>query len=143
MSVVGRYVAIFLMAMGYSGTALVAVWVSNVVPRPPAKRSAAIGIVNGFGNLGSLPVVSSYTWQSQWGPDYHQSMYIGISALALATFLSFVMRCMLIRQNTQLEHDEPELLRYAKRERIEKAARLEGLTFEEALERKKDFRYLY
>ncbi|PCH35553.1 MFS general substrate transporter [Wolfiporia cocos MD-104 SS10] len=141
MSIAGRYVAIFLMAIGYAGTALVAVWVSNAIPRPPAKRSVAIGIVIGFGNLGSL--ASSYTWQSQWGPDYHQSMYIGISALALATFLSFVMRCMLIRQNMQLERDELELLRYAKRERIEKAARLEGLTFEEALERKKGFRYLY
>jgi hypothetical protein len=31
----------------------------------------------------------------------------------------------------------------AKRQRIEDAARLEGLTFEEAMERKKGFRYLY
>ncbi|PCH36647.1 MFS general substrate transporter [Wolfiporia cocos MD-104 SS10] len=141
MSVGGRYVAMFLMAMGYAGFALTAVWVSNAIPRPPAKRSAAIGIVNGFGNLGNL--IASYTWQSQWGPDYRQSMYIGIAALAFATFLSFVVRSMLIKQNKQLERDELEDLKGAKRERIEEAARLEGLTFEEALERKKGFRYLY
>ncbi|PCH36563.1 MFS general substrate transporter [Wolfiporia cocos MD-104 SS10] len=141
MSVGGRYVALFLMAIGEAGFALTIVWVSNAVPRPPAKRSAAIGIVNGFGNLGNL--ISSYTWQSQWGPDYHQSMYIGIGALAFATFLSFVVRCMLIKQNKQLERDELEELNGAKRERIEEAARLEGITFEEALERKKGFRYLY
>lgn len=44
----------FLMAMGYAGFALTLVWVSNAVPRPPAKRAAAIGIVNGFGNIGNL-----------------------------------------------------------------------------------------
>lgn len=36
------------------GSALTLVWLSNVIPRPPAKRSAAIAIVNGFGNLGTL-----------------------------------------------------------------------------------------
>ena len=75
-SIGGRYVAMFLMACGYAGThlccstvqrlglwlicrflsgfALTLVWVSNAVPRPPAKRSAAIAVVNGFGNLGNL-----------------------------------------------------------------------------------------
>ncbi len=33
------------------------VWVSNVVVRPPAKRAAAMGIVNGIGNLGNLCVL--------------------------------------------------------------------------------------
>lgn len=47
-------IAKFLMAMGYAGFALTLVWVSNAVPRPPAKRAAAIGIVNGFGNIGNL-----------------------------------------------------------------------------------------
>lgn len=36
------------------GFALTAVWVANAIPRPPAKRSAAIGIVNGIGNIGNL-----------------------------------------------------------------------------------------
>ena len=45
---------------GYEiGFALTLVWVSNAVPRPPAKRAVAIGIVNGFGNIGNLCVVSS------------------------------------------------------------------------------------
>lgn len=38
------------------GFALTLVWVSNAIPRPPAKRSAAMGIVNGFANLGNLCV---------------------------------------------------------------------------------------
>ena len=86
-SIPGRYIAMFLMACGYAGFALTLVWVSNAVPRPPSKRSAAIAIVNGFGNLGNL--ISSFTWKSEWGPDYHPSMFIGIGALALATALAF------------------------------------------------------
>ncbi|CDO77032.1 hypothetical protein BN946_scf184403.g7 [Trametes cinnabarina] len=140
-SVGGRYVAMFLMACGYCGFALTAVWVSNAVPRPPAKRAAAIGIVNGFGNIGNL--IASYVWKAEWGPDYHPSMYIGIAALGLATLLAVVIRCMLVNQNKRLELEELANLSGAKRERIEDAARLEGITFEEALKRKKGFRYLY
>ncbi|KAI0918954.1 hypothetical protein AcV5_002000 [Taiwanofungus camphoratus] len=140
-SIGARYFAMFLMAAGYSGFALTAVWVANVIPRPPAKRSAAIGIVNGIGNMGNL--ISSYTWKTQWSPNYHPSMYIGIATLSFSTILAFVIRCMLIQENKRLERDELENLKGAKRERIEEAARLEGLTFEEALERKRGFRYLY
>ncbi|KAL7277855.1 MFS general substrate transporter [Trametes coccinea BRFM310] len=140
-SVGGRYVSMFLMACGYSGFALTAVWVSNAVPRPPAKRAAAIAIVNGFGNLGNL--ISSYVWKAEWGPDYHQSMFIGIAALAFATVLAVVIRFMLVKQNKRLELEELANLNEAKRERIADAARLEGITFEEALKRKKGFRYLY
>lgn len=45
-----------LTAATLAGFALTLVWVSNVVPRPPAKRSAAMAIVNGFGNIGNLCV---------------------------------------------------------------------------------------
>lgn len=113
----------FLMASGYAGAfitislrlmsegvfiregfALTLVWVSNAIPRPPTKRAAAIGIVNGFGNLGNLCVmntvcisyssadlyhrIGSYAWKAEWGPAYHQSMIIGIAALAFASFLT-------------------------------------------------------
>jgi hypothetical protein len=88
-SVGGRYVSMFLMAIGYAGGdhlevslirhslgglgfSMTLVWVSNVIPRPPAydfvvvlsavfqyfslnrKRAAAMGVVNGIGNLGNL-----------------------------------------------------------------------------------------
>lgn len=87
--------------------ALTLVWVGNAIPRPPAKRSAAMGLVNGFGNLGNLYVgvyscheshsphgrplhsIGSYIWKSNWGPEYHQSMIIAFCALVLASILSF------------------------------------------------------
>ncbi|OJA12880.1 hypothetical protein AZE42_02909 [Rhizopogon vesiculosus] len=137
----GRYFSLFLMTTGYCGFTLTLVWVSNAIPRPPAKRSVAIGLVNGFGNLGNL--MGSYIWQANWGPEYHQSMIIALCALGLASFLSFVVRCMLVRENRRMEREEMDLMHGPGRQRIEEAAELEGITFEEAIKRRKGFRYLY
>ena len=70
-SVAGRYVALFIMTPGfcgkwlsnyiiqlfislYSAYPITFVWVPNAIPRPPAKRSAAIGLANGLGTFGLL-----------------------------------------------------------------------------------------
>ncbi|KAJ8591075.1 MFS general substrate transporter [Rhizopogon salebrosus TDB-379] len=137
----GRYFSMFLMTTGYCGFTLTLVWVANAIPRPPAKRSVAIGLVNGFGNLGNL--MGSYIWKANWSPKYHQSMIIALCALGLASVLSFVIRCMLVRENKQMEREEMDLMHGPERQRIEEAAKLESITFEEAVKRRKGFRYLY
>ncbi|TFK34765.1 major facilitator superfamily domain-containing protein [Crucibulum laeve] len=141
MSTAGRYVSLFLMACGYVGFAMTLVWVSNAIPRPPAKRAAAIGIVNGCGNIGNL--IGSYTWKTAWGPQYHQSMAISLAALVFSTLLSYIIRQMLVRENKKLDADEKAVMEGANRTRVEEAARLEGITFEQAMERRKGYRYLY
>ncbi|KAL5512606.1 hypothetical protein ACEPAG_3259 [Sanghuangporus baumii] len=140
-STTGRYISLFLMASGYAGFPLILVWLSNTITRPPAKRAASMGLVNGIGNLGYL--IGSYTWKAEWGPQYHQSMEIGIASLVLSIFLAYVMRYILIRKNKSLDEDELGGLKEANQKRIEDAACLEGITMEEAIERKKGFRYLY
>lgn len=91
-------------------------------------------------------------------------MIIGLASLALSSVLAFgafslffnfvshrpdilcaiiVIRWMLIKENKKLDADELGDMSPEKRERIEDAARLEGLTMEEALERNRGFRYLY
>ncbi|ETW74943.1 major facilitator superfamily [Heterobasidion irregulare TC 32-1] len=141
MSTGGRYVAMFLMAAGYAGAALTMVWVANAIPRPPAKRSAAIGIVNGFGNIGSL--IGSFTWKAEWGPEYRPSMLIGIAALTFSSLLALEIRQMLIRENNKLKVTELGALDNGGRERVEEAARLGGISTEEAMKRKTGFRYFY
>jgi len=139
MSTGGRYFSLFLMATGYC--ALTLNWVSNAIPRPPAKRSVAMGMVNGFGNLGNM--VGSYVWKSSWGPQYHQSIIISICSLVLSTVLGLIMRQMLIRENKRMEREERQLMEGPERERTEEAAKLEGISFEEAVQRRRGFRYLY
>ncbi|KAI0767023.1 major facilitator superfamily domain-containing protein [Fomes fomentarius] len=140
MSVAGRYIAMFLMAGGYAGYALTLSWVSNVVSRPPAKRSAAIAIVNGSGCLSF--VVGSYIWKTSWAPGYRPSMYISVAALCFATVLTFVIRGILVHENKIFEREEFENLGEGGHKRIEEAARLEGISYAEALQRKRGFRYL-
>ncbi|KAF8215054.1 MFS transporter [Mycena galopus ATCC 62051] len=136
-----RYFSMFLMAAGYSGFSLTIVWVSNVIPRPPAKRAAAIGVVNGIGNLGNL--MGSYTWKAAWGPEYHQSMIISLCSLALSSVMAWGIRRHLIRLNRKLDEDERIAMQGANEIRVKEAAILEGITFEQAMERRKGFRYLY
>ena len=50
---------------------------------------------------------------------------------------------MLVAENKKMERDQLKNLTQAERQRIEDAAKLEGLTIPEALERRRGFRYLY
>lgn len=141
MKIPGRYVSLFLMACGYSAFALNLTWVANTIPRPPAKRAAAMGIVNGLGNTGIL--MGSYTWKATWGPAYRQSMVIALGALVLSTILAFAIRQILIRRNKQLDADEDVAVQDVDRSKVEEAVHLERITVEHAMRRRKDFRYLY
>lgn len=53
------------------------------------------------------------------------------------------MRVILIRENRKLAEDEWTALQAADRVRVEEAARLEGITFDQAMEKRRGFRYLY
>ncbi|KAJ7643677.1 MFS general substrate transporter [Roridomyces roridus] len=119
-AVSARYLSMFCMVLGQAGSALTLVWVANVVPRPPAKRAAAIGIVNGLGNLGNL--MGSYTWKSEWGPLYHQSMIISLSALVLSSLIGLGIRQQLIRRNKHLDEDEQLAMTDADEGRMREAA---------------------
>lgn len=50
---------------------------------------------------------------------------------------------MLIRENKQMDREEKRMMEGAERARVEEAAKLEGITFEQAIERRRGFRYLY
>ena len=50
---------------------------------------------------------------------------------------------MVINENKKLDERDKAALDGGERMRVEEAARLEGITFEKALERRRGFRYLY
>ena len=107
--------------------------------------------------------MGSYVWKASWGPEYHQSIIIVLCSLVLSSVLGLgkfpipsfsvsvertltcmclVMRQMLIRENKRMEREE-QVLTEGQRQRIEEAATLEGISFEEAVRRRRGFRYLY
>jgi len=54
-----------------------------------------------------------------------------------------VLRTILIRENRKMDADDKAAMDGANRSRVEEAARLEGISFEQAMEKRKGFRYLY
>ncbi|KAL5512623.1 hypothetical protein ACEPAG_3276 [Sanghuangporus baumii] len=98
--------------------AVILTWVSNSIPRPPAKRAAAIGIVG-------TCEIGSFVWKASWAPEYRQSMIISIVALTFSSILAFLMRYKLKCLNKKLDEDEMGALKGVNRERVEDAARLE------------------
>ena len=50
---------------------------------------------------------------------------------------------MLVRENRQMDHEDQLSLTESKRGRIEQAAKLEGITIAEAMEKQRGFRYLF
>jgi hypothetical protein len=50
---------------------------------------------------------------------------------------------MLVRENRRMDKEDQLALDETKRERIELAAKLEGITIAEAMEKQRGFRYLF
>jgi hypothetical protein len=50
---------------------------------------------------------------------------------------------MLVQQNKQMDNDDFGEMTEANKTRIEDAAKLEGISVEEAIKKKRGFRYLY
>ncbi|KAJ7920612.1 major facilitator superfamily domain-containing protein [Mycena leptocephala] len=141
MSVPARYFSMFLMVCSNAASAILLPWVANAVPRRPAKRAAAIAIVNGVSNLGGC--IGSYIWKLELGPGYHKSMIISLGAIAFSTLHLFTVRQLLIRKHKQLDANDSVVLTAMNSARVKDAAVLEGITYEEAAERRKRIRYLY
>ena len=56
---------------------------------------------------------------------------------------ALVIRQILVKKNKKLDADENLVMKGVNRTRVEDAAKLEGITFEQAMERRKGYRYLY
>lgn len=67
-----RYVAMMLMVPGvYTGYVVALGWISNTLPRPPAKRAAALAAINAISNCSSI--YASYMFPKSAGPRYGMS----------------------------------------------------------------------
>jgi len=102
-----RYVSLFLMAQTYAGLIIFYTWMSNSVPRPPAKRAVSLALINAFSQLGN--VSGSYIWPSTWGPSYRFSYAICISSAGVHIALCYGMHLALKAQNRTIIAEEQGL----------------------------------
>lgn len=114
-------------------------WISSSFPRPPAKRAVALAAINAFSQLGNI--AGSYVWGLE-ANGFRQSYGIVTAMFGLTVVGCFLFRASLNRLNKKLEADELADLGGDADDVAHKTAAVEGTTVEEALRRKKGFRYL-
>lgn len=100
-----RYVCIMLMIPGlYSGYTTALAWVSNTLPRPPAKRAAALAFINAISNATSI--YTAYLYPKSAAPGYKGAFIHNCLMTALAVSAAGVLRVMLGRLNKKLDRGE-------------------------------------
>lgn len=137
-----RYFSFFLMIFVFAQNGTIYAWISSSLPRPPAKRAAALAFINSIGNSASIWTPFTYTPSS--APHYRPALgiCIGLEFLALACFVT--LRFYLQMQNRQLEQLEREdtELSAEDRSRLEKKAGMEGVDISKARKMPKGYRYM-
>ncbi|KAG9249929.1 pantothenate transporter liz1 [Emericellopsis atlantica] len=104
-NVAARYAAIMLMISGlYSGYTTALAWISNTLPRPPAKRAAALGFINAISNCASI--YASYLYPKSAAPRYTGAFVHNCVMAAAAIAAAFTLRTMLARLNKKLDRGE-------------------------------------
>ncbi|KAF8587872.1 MFS general substrate transporter [Ramaria rubella] len=104
MSLPARYISLFLMALSSAGYIVFVTWISNIITRPPAKRAAAIAIVNAFSQSAGIP--GSYIFPAMWGPSYKNSFAICTAAYGVNIIMCLFLRQYLVRENQRLAQEE-------------------------------------
>ncbi|KAF2194415.1 pantothenate transporter liz1 [Zopfia rhizophila CBS 207.26] len=103
-----RYVAMMLMVPGvYTGYVVALAWISNSLPRPAAKRAAALAFINAVSNCSSI--YASYMYPQPKGneqPNLTVPLSVDCGTLALAIIMTAWMRIVLSRLNKKLDRGE-------------------------------------
>jgi MFS family permease len=97
-----RYFAMMLMPTSvYSGYVVALAWISNTMPRPPAKRAAALAFINAVSNTSSI--YASYLYPDSAAPRYIVAMAVNCTTAFIAICAATVLRLILVRLNKKLE----------------------------------------
>ncbi|KAH8671281.1 major facilitator superfamily domain-containing protein [Xylariales sp. PMI_506] len=97
-----RYLSMMLMVPGvYCAFVVSLAWISNTLPRPPAKRAAALAFINAVSNSSSI--YASYMYPNSAGPRYIVAMSVNCCTSFIAIVAATVLRFILVRLNKKLE----------------------------------------
>lgn len=98
-----RYLSMMLMVPGvYTGYVVALAWISNTLPRPPAKRAAALAAINAVSNASSI--YTSYMYPQSAGPRYGKPVSCNIFSWHM---MSFHITIIIIKKSYQRRHDDP------------------------------------
>ena len=114
-------------------------WMASSIPRPRAKRAAALAFINCFGNIASAWTPFMYTAES--APHFRLAMGVNMGLIGSAAILAVVLKLVLEKENRQLARlDGNELSDYDLKN-LGKIARLEGISLVQARQQLGGFRY--
>ncbi|KAH9906848.1 major facilitator superfamily domain-containing protein [Xylariomycetidae sp. FL2044] len=101
-SIAPRYVAMMLMVPGvYCSFVVALAWISNTLPRPPAKRAAALAFINAVSNASSI--YASYMYEDAMAPRYIVAFCVNCGTTLMAIVGATVLRFILVRLNRKLD----------------------------------------
>lgn len=112
------------------------------MPRPPAKRAAAMAFMNSIGNMASI--WTPYTYYDASAPHFRPALGIVIGLMTLAGISGTILRLYLGRQNKHFERMEnaDTELTASDIKKLEKTAEIEGTDIAAARQLQKGFRYV-
>ena len=137
-----RYFSFFLMIFVFAMNGTCYAWISNAIPRPPAKRAAALAFINSVGNSASIWTPFTYTDSS--APHYRPALGINIGLLVIAALCAITLRFILQRQNKQLARleNEDSILSDKEQAKLRKTAEVEGIDIAAARSMQKGYRFM-
>lgn len=117
-------------------------WIAGAIPRPTAKRAAALAFVNSVGN--SASVWTAFTYRPKDAPHYRPALGICIGLQVLGFMMATLLRILLMRENKRMDRMENEdsKLTEGDVERLKKTAEMEGLDIAAARRLQKGYRYM-
>ena len=88
----------------YTGYVVALAWISNTLPRPPAKRAAALAFINAVTNCSSI--YASFMYSTPLGPRYTAAFVHNCLMAVVAIIAAIVLRIVLTRLNRRLDRGE-------------------------------------
>lgn len=137
-----RYFSLFLQIFVFALNGIIYAWISSSIPRPPAKRAAALAFINSVGNAASI--WTPFTYKTEDAPHYRPALGICIGLQVLAAVCALALKFLLEKQNAQLARMENSDAQLMERDvkKLEKTAQVEGVTVAEARALQKGYRYI-
>ncbi|KAK1142327.1 hypothetical protein N8T08_007878 [Aspergillus melleus] len=133
-----RYFAMILMvAGGHGSNAVLLAWTQKTMLRPRIKRASSVAFVNAVGNLAQI--FSSYLYPEESAPRYVLAMSANSGFTFAAICLTLFIRLVLLRANKRLAGGTSTV---AEEMKGQSQAEIAGLTDEERLARREEFRYV-